>query len=60
MRSQLNYAIDSKFRKEDQMDCPWYLGLDATEECIKTCTITAENRDVSICPESDRDDFDIT
>lgn len=42
------------------MDCPWYLGFDATEECIKTCTITSENRDISICPESYCDDFEIT
>ena len=42
------------------MDCPWYLGFEATEECIKTCTITSENRDISICPESDCDDFEIT
>ena len=34
------------------MDCPWYLGFEATEECLKTCPITDENRDNSICPES--------
>lgn len=44
----------------NMMNCPWYLGFDATEECIKTCTITSENRDISICPESDCDDFEIT
>lgn len=44
------------------MNCPWYLGLNATEECIKNCTITAENRDMSICPETvyDNDNFEIT
>lgn len=44
------------------MDCPWYLGFEATEECIKTCTITEENRDNSICPESasEYDDLDIS
>lgn len=42
-----------ELKQEDkQMDCPWYLGLEATEECLKTCTITNENRDNSICPES--------
>ena len=43
------------------MDCPWYLGFQATEECLKNCTITEENRDDSICPESAsaNDDFDV-
>ena len=36
------------------MDCPWYLGLEATEECLKTCTITEENRDTSVCPQEYR------
>lgn len=33
------------------MDCPWYLGFQATEE----------SRDNSICPESasENDDFDV-
>jgi len=38
------------------MDCPWYLGFQATEECLKTCPITEENRDYSICPESASED----
>lgn len=40
------------------MMCPWYLGLEATEECVENCTITKENRDKSICPESLKADFD--
>lgn len=40
----------------DEMDCPWYLGLKATEECLKTCTVTEDNRDNSVCPESASED----
>ena len=43
-------------RRLNKMDCPWYLGFQATEECLKTCTITEENRDYSICPESTSED----
>lgn len=32
------------------MECPWYLGLKATEECIKKCPINEHNRDIAICP----------
>lgn len=44
------------------MNCPWYLGFEATEECLKTCTITEENRDYSLCPEAadTYDDFNLT
>ena len=44
------------------MDCSWYLGFEATEECLKTCTITESNRYSSLCPESAsaNDDFDVT
>lgn len=47
---------------EKSMDCPWYLGFEATEECIKTCTITKENRNNSVCPESasEYDDYVLT
>jgi len=39
------------------MACLWYLGLEATEECIKTCTITEKNRDICVRPETlDADD----
>lgn len=40
------------------MDCPWYLGFEATEECIKTCHITEDNWDKSVCPESASEDDD--
>lgn len=44
------------------MDCPWYLGFEATEECVKECTVTNENRDIVLCPNSAsaNDDFDPT
>lgn len=42
----------------EKINCPWYIGFYATEECIKTCTITAENRDISICPKDDYDNYD--
>ena len=39
--------------------CPWYLGRwKVSDNCDKTCPITAENRDTSICPECYNDDFD--
>ncbi len=54
-------ALKGHTKGANTMDCPWYLGFQATEECIKNCTITAENRDDSICPESagENDDFDM-
>lgn len=47
--------------KDEWMDahCPWYLGRwKVSNNCDKTCPITAENRDTSICPECYNDDFD--
>lgn len=39
--------------------CPWYLGRwKVSDDCDKTCPITAENRDTSMCPECYDDDFD--
>ncbi len=36
--------------------CPWYLGRrKVSKDCDKTCPITNENRDMSVCPESDID-----
>ena len=40
------------------MYCPWYLGLEATKECIRTCPITEENRDNSVCPEAEAEAID--
>ena len=36
--------------------CPWYLGRrKVSKDCDKACPITNENRDMSVCPESDID-----
>lgn len=43
--------IERQIKGDINMDCPWYLGLHATEECIRTCPINADNRNSSICPE---------
>lgn len=40
--------------------CPWYLGRwKVSDDCDKTCPITAENRDTSMCPECYNDDYEM-
>ena len=54
--------MDNELREWLDKHCPWYLGRwKISKDCDKTCPITAENRDTSMCPEcyeDDEDDFD--
>lgn len=63
LKAEIERRIKVKNEEIDKwmdLHCPWYLGRwKVSNDCDKTCPITAENRDTSMCPEEYyNDDFD--
>ena len=53
------YEEEKKLKEWVDAHCPWYLGRwKVRDDCDKTCPITAETRNTSMCPEEYDDKYD--